>query len=240
MYQHLWQALKDGNYTVYGRNANETTLLRSAQVKGGEIAQVDFLFSSITLPESQSTEIGENVTVTYRCGVSLTFVNVTSSGMTTLFQNWTGLDPPYGFEFAAEPPIYYNATTTANHDGAIIISIAYDDTGLPQNRENYLQLMALNVISGLWENITTHVDSENNIVYGETNDLSPFALFFPISKADINADGIVDIIDISAVALAFNSKPGDWNWNIIADINSDGIVDIFDLVVVALHFGETG
>jgi len=239
MYQHLWQALKDGNYTVYGRNANETTLLRSAQVKGGEIAQVDFLFSSITLPESQSTEIGENVTISYRCGVSLTFVNATSGGITTVSQDQIGPDPPYGFEFAAEPPIYYNATTTVNHDGAIIISVDYDDTGLTQNRENCLQLVIFNTTSGQWDNITVHVDFENNRVYGETNDLSPFALFFPISKADINADGIVDILDIATVALAFNSVFGDTNWNPVADINGDSCVDIFDIVIVALHLGKT-
>jgi cytochrome c biogenesis protein CcdA len=52
--------------------------------------------------------------------------------------------------------------------------------------------------------------------------------------------GNVDIMDIVTVAVAFNSKPNDLNWNMLADINNDGIVDIFDIVVVALHFGETG
>ncbi len=57
---------------------------------------------------------------------------------------------------------------------------------------------------------------------------------------DIVPDGIIDIFDITIVALAFGSKPGDINWNPVADINSDNLVDIFDIVVVALHFGETG
>jgi parallel beta-helix repeat protein len=60
------------------------------------------------------------------------------------------------------------------------------------------------------------------------------------AQGDINADGIIDIFDITTVALAFNSIPGDSNWNPVADINSDNIVDIFDIVVVALHFGEIG
>ena len=59
------------------------------------------------------------------------------------------------------------------------------------------------------------------------------------TQGDINADGIIDIFDITIVALAFGSKPGDSNWNPVADINNDGTVDIFDIVVVALHFGET-
>ena len=61
------------------------------------------------------------------------------------------------------------------------------------------------------------------------------------SPGDIAPDyNIVDIFDITTVALSFNSEPGDLNWNPIADINSDNLVDIFDIVVVALHFGETG
>ena len=56
---------------------------------------------------------------------------------------------------------------------------------------------------------------------------------------DLNNDWVVDIFDITTVAVAFNSKPGDPNWNTIADINSDNLVDIFDIVVVAVHFGET-
>jgi len=59
-------------------------------------------------------------------------------------------------------------------------------------------------------------------------------------QGDVNADGIIDIFDITTIALAFNSMPGDSNWNPIADINNDKIVDIFDIVTAALHFGETG
>jgi hypothetical protein len=61
------------------------------------------------------------------------------------------------------------------------------------------------------------------------------------SPGDIAPDyNIVDIFDITTVALAFNSEPGDSNWNTFADVNNDQLVDIFDIVVVALHFGETG
>ncbi len=59
-------------------------------------------------------------------------------------------------------------------------------------------------------------------------------------QGDVNADHTVDIFDITTVALAFNSKPGDANWNNTADINNDYLVDIFDIVIVALHFGEIG
>jgi len=57
--------------------------------------------------------------------------------------------------------------------------------------------------------------------------------------ADLNGDGVINIVDIVLSALAFDSRPGDHNWNPIADLNQDGIINIIDLVKVAIHFGET-
>jgi parallel beta-helix repeat protein len=56
---------------------------------------------------------------------------------------------------------------------------------------------------------------------------------------DLNGDRLVDIFDMVIVAVAYNSIPGDPNWNKIADINGDRNVDIFDLVIVAVHYGES-
>ncbi|MEM0058435.1 MAG: cohesin domain-containing protein, partial [Candidatus Bathyarchaeia archaeon] len=55
---------------------------------------------------------------------------------------------------------------------------------------------------------------------------------------DINGDGVVDIIDLAAVGLAFGAKLGDPNWNPRADLNLDGLIDVYDLVIVALNFGR--
>lgn len=65
--------------------------------------------------------------------------------------------------------------------------------------------------------------------------------FFEIAiLGDINCDGIINILDILEVVVAFGTKPGHLNWNALADLNQDGIIDIFDLVMIAIHFGETG
>ena len=50
--------------------------------------------------------------------------------------------------------------------------------------------------------------------------------------ADINSDGIVNILDLVLVAAAFGSV-GD---NLVGDVNSDGVVNILDLVAVAGQF----
>jgi len=58
-------------------------------------------------------------------------------------------------------------------------------------------------------------------------------------EADLNQDGIVDIRDITIVAMAFGCEPEDENWNIIADLNEDEVIDIRDITIVALEFGKT-
>jgi hypothetical protein len=55
---------------------------------------------------------------------------------------------------------------------------------------------------------------------------------------DVNGNGIVDIFDSVILAGAYNSKPGDPNWNPNADLNGDGVVDIIDIALIASHFGQ--
>jgi exo-1,4-beta-D-glucosaminidase len=57
-------------------------------------------------------------------------------------------------------------------------------------------------------------------------------------KGDLNGDGIVNIIDISIVAKAFESRPGDLAWKEIADIDKNGVIGILDITTVAKEFGK--
>ena len=59
---------------------------------------------------------------------------------------------------------------------------------------------------------------------------------------DVNADGRIDIADVTAMALRFGMDSTDPDWDPIYDIdtvNSPGLIDIFDLVRVAVRFGDT-
>jgi hypothetical protein len=56
---------------------------------------------------------------------------------------------------------------------------------------------------------------------------------------DINLDGRVNILDISIVAKAFDSKLGDPSWNPSADVNRDELVNILDISLVAKEFGNS-
>jgi parallel beta-helix repeat protein len=132
------------------------------------------------------TGVGENVTITHASGVSLIFANVTSSGITTVNETQTGPDPPSRFKLATETPTYYDIKTTANYKGSIQIRIPYNDTGLTQGQENNLRLMHWNEIQQQWIDITTYVDTENNLIYGETSGLSMFSVMLSPNTAANN------------------------------------------------------
>ena len=139
---------------------------------------------------------GENVTVTPSSDVAITFKNITSGGITTLNTSMTGPEPPSGFKLATETPTYYDIKTTANYSGPIQIRIAYNDTGLTQDQENNLRLMHWNETIQQWIDITTCLDTESNVIYGETVHLSMFAIMTPT----------VLIHDISIINITFSNQ----------------------------------
>ena len=52
----------------------------------------------------------------------------------------------------------------------------------------------------------------------------------PQNPADVNGDGVVNILDLTLVAQGFGSNEAG------ADVNGDGVVNVFDLVMVAAEF----
>ena len=65
-------------------------------------------------------------------------------------------------------------------------------------------------------------------------DLASTAVASEGVAADINNDGVVNIIDLALVASNFG-KSGQNS----ADVNGDGVVNIVDLTLVAGAFGDT-
>ena len=59
-----------------------------------------------------------------------------------------------------------------------------------------------------------------------------------LRAADVNTDGVINILDLTLIATHFGETPlGDKSPN--PDVNGDGIVNILDLTLVASHFGKT-
>jgi hypothetical protein len=58
------------------------------------------------------------------------------------------------------------------------------------------------------------------------------------NPGDLTGDGIVDIYDITIVCVAYDSKPGDSNWNPIVDFVHDNVINIFDVVTCLQYWGH--
>jgi len=56
---------------------------------------------------------------------------------------------------------------------------------------------------------------------------------------DFDRDGTVNIVDISIVAIAFGTKEGDENYNVLADLDENSEVNIIDVSIAALDYGKT-
>jgi parallel beta-helix repeat protein len=115
------------------------------------------------------------------------------------------------------------------------------DDGYPSGGNYWSDYAGADSCYGFYQNETGN-DGMGDTPYSFEGNTDHYPLIFPWGgfTGDINGDRVVDIFDVTTVALAFNSEPGDPNWNEIADINNDNLVDIFDIVIVAVHFGETG
>jgi hypothetical protein len=56
---------------------------------------------------------------------------------------------------------------------------------------------------------------------------------------DLNRDGNVNILDITIVAKAFSSRPGDLKWNPTADLNEDSVINVLDITLVAKDYDRS-
>jgi hypothetical protein len=55
-------------------------------------------------------------------------------------------------------------------------------------------------------------------------------------QGDVNRDNWTNILDSILLSNAWNSKPGEGNWNPNADLNCDGQVNILDAIILANGF----
>jgi parallel beta-helix repeat protein len=124
--------------------------------------------------------------------------------------------------------IFYHNHMVANTIQVSIIGYAADtwDDGYPAGGNYWSDYNGTDSFTGPYQNET----GSDRI--GDT----PYTI--DASNID-NYDGVVDIFDAILLANAFDSVPGDSNWNPNADLNNDDVVDIFDAIILANSFGKT-
>ncbi len=104
--------------------------------------------------------------------VSITYNIVSVTGTTSITISDYEPETPSGFEITG---IYYAISTTATYTGMIEITIPYEESQISGD-EAALRLLHWNEDSEAWEDVTTWIDVENNIIYGEVSNLSIFAV----------------------------------------------------------------
>lgn len=85
--------------------------------------------------------------------------------------------------------------------------------------------------------ITLTLDVDQDI-YGVNDfrfDITIFGADYIVG--DINGDKTVDIFDLVAIGIAWDTTPSDSNWNPLADLDQNGIINIFDVTMLARNWG---
>jgi hypothetical protein len=116
-----------------------------------------------------STPTGTNVTVAAAENANVTFSETTTEGVTTL-----NITQAPSTEFVSV--LCHDIETTATYSGNITVQFTYDPAGLSLEDEQSMKIWLWNEEAGSWNDITTSVDTDNNIIYGVTSHLSIFGV----------------------------------------------------------------
>ncbi|MGH9879631.1 MAG: hypothetical protein ACRD5H_18535, partial [Nitrososphaerales archaeon] len=141
---------------------------------------------SIPAPPSSPVTVSFLGDTAFVGGGHITFANISTAGTVTVNMLNSGPAVPPELtlvRWLGSIPVV-DIGTTATFSGSLQIAVRYNDTGI-EFEEDGISLIHFNGIS--WEDTTTTVDTVNNIVYGQTNTLSPFGL--AINRAKLVGPG---------------------------------------------------
>ena len=140
--------------------------------------------------DSANTTIGSDVEVPASDSVTIIFEEVYFTGATSVEVLSEGPLPPATFTTVpAEPPRYYNITSTADIGGTIEICISYDPGDI-SGEESELTLWHFDGAD--WEDITSSRDEVNHIICGVAVSLSPFIIAQPSGMGVTDEGGNIE------------------------------------------------
>jgi hypothetical protein len=205
--------------------------------ENGEDAGLAYVFSRKAVTIQIPISVGEDVTITPTPEITIQLGNVTSSGSLSVVKNSTSpQDPPSNFQFATE---VYNIEYTGeiNPLQPVTVCINYDDSKVTD--ENNLKL--LHWTNGVWEDITTSLDTDTNTLCGETVSFSPFVIAESKNEApgDLDGNGAVDVNDYYDVFLpAFGTCADDEGYDPICNFDDDECVTLIDLQMLFQYYQD--
>ena len=134
-------------------------------------------------------------------GVSVTFPSVSAAGFTNASESAT--DPSSGAPFQVLGQNFYDITSTASFGTPVTVAIPYDPTGLSLAQQQALELMQYDSTSDTWTNVTTSVDTNSDIIYGQVTGFCWFAIAGPVTtttslSSDEQPSTYGDTVDFTA------------------------------------------
>jgi len=109
-------------------------------------------------------------------GVSLTFESVSAPGTTSV--TTSSADPvPAPSDWRVLDGLYFDVSTTAEHQGDVVVGVPYNPTGLSDAQEQALALLRFDGES--WVDVTSSADRTKHVLYGTVPHLSWFAVAYP-------------------------------------------------------------
>jgi hypothetical protein len=131
-------------------------------------------------PEGSGVSVPLNGGTSTLAGIDLTFSEVSSGGSTSVITTITGPPPPTGFKIVglSELPLYFDINTDASYSGELTVCIRYDESQVAGPESN---LKLMHHLDEGFVDITTSVDTANDIICGTTTHLSIFVVAEPLA-----------------------------------------------------------
>jgi hypothetical protein len=123
---------------------------------------------------STGVPTGTNITVNPHPKVQLTFSQVTQAGGATANPLSTYPKPPGGIPFLGT---VFDIKTTAVFTGFVLVGFLFDATNLKEEDKKKIRVYRNDPEKGgVWEDVTSSIDTKNNIAYGATDHFSIFGV----------------------------------------------------------------
>lgn len=182
-----------GDRIVWGRPLNE-------------IGLYEIFTAVLTSPEQAVVEVGVGTSASVG-DVQIAFGSILESGLVTVSKVSTVSPLPSGFQLAGLG-LGYDISTSARYIGPVALAMSYVDAGMTPEAEAGLKLFHFE--DGAWQDVTTSVDSVNNVVTGVCDGLSPFAVCVPVptvstSPAQVNFGDVELGASTTAIVTVTNS-----------------------------------
>jgi len=180
-----WEKTIGGNESDYAYSVRQTTdggyIIAGLTDSYGASSTDVYL---VKLSPLTNTPVGSNVTVSLE-SADVTFLDVQEGGTTTATTLTENPADPTPSDFYVIEGNFVEITTTASYSGLVTVGIRYDESQV--SNEESLRLFHWN--GSEWEDITTSVDTVENIMYGQVASLSPFFIGEPTVLPIADAGG---------------------------------------------------